>query len=142
MKRPFPEKICLVCHRSFTWRKKWERVWDQVKYCSKRCRGERSSAVDSEPDSKPDAKSLTPEEIDRVIRMAWEDRTPFDAIEAQFGLKEADTIDLMRRELRPARFSAWRKRVHENGNLKDREARGFKVGAFKSRRQRMDGSIK
>ena len=142
MKRPFPEKICVVCNRSFTWRKKWERVWDQVKYCSKRCRGERSSVLETDAEPDPRDRTLTLDDIDRVIRMAWEDRTPFDAIEAQFGLKEADTIDLMRRELRPGRFSAWRKRVHEHGNLKDREARGFKVGPFKSRKQRMDGSIK
>ena len=142
MKRPFPEKICVVCKRSFTWRKKWERVWDQVKYCSKRCRGERSSAASDDSPSDGSKPLLTPEDLDRIIRMAWEDRTPFDAIEAQFGLSEADTIALMRRELRPQRFSAWRKRVHEHGTLKDRDARGFKIGPFKSRRQRMDGSIK
>ncbi|MFZ9596451.1 MAG: TIGR03643 family protein [Bdellovibrionia bacterium] len=138
MKRPFPEKICVVCNRSFTWRKKWERVWDQVKYCSKRCSGQRSSALICDSVE----KSLTSEDIERVIRMAWEDRTPFDAIEEQFGLDEAKTIQLMRRELRPQRFSAWRKRVHENGNLKNRDARGFQVGRFKSKNQRIDGSIK
>ncbi len=85
---------------------------------------------------------LSEEDLDRIIRMAWEDRTPFDAIEAQFGLKEEETIDLMRRTLRPSRFRAWRKRVHEHGNLKNRERRGFKIGVFKSRKQRLDGSIK
>jgi uncharacterized protein (TIGR03643 family) len=85
---------------------------------------------------------LSPEDKDRIIRMAWEDRTPFDAILFQFGLNESETIELMRRELRPRRFAAWRKRVHEHGNLKNREARGFKIGVFKSRKQRMDGSIK
>ena len=48
---------------------------------------------------------LTEEEVDRVIGMAWEDRTPFEAIEFQFGLSEADVIELMRRELKP---SSWR----------------------------------
>lgn len=138
MKKPLPEKTCPVCNRSFTWRKKWERVWEEVKYCSKRCRGERASA----PAEPAGPRVLSSEEVDRVIRMAWEDRTPFDAIEVQFGLNETETIALMRRELRPQRFAAWRKRVHEHGNLKDREARGFKVGAFKSRKQRMDGSVK
>jgi hypothetical protein len=38
-----PQKICLVCHRPFTWRKKWAAVWEEVKYCSERCRGERKS---------------------------------------------------------------------------------------------------
>ncbi|MBC7691835.1 MAG: TIGR03643 family protein [Methylotenera sp.] len=74
--------------------------------------------------------------------MAWEDRTPFDAILTQFGLKESETIEVMRRSLAPARFRAWRKRVHENGKLKDREARNFDVGVFKSSMQRTDGSTK
>jgi uncharacterized protein (TIGR03643 family) len=56
-------------------------------------------------------ESLTPQEIDRVIEMAWEDRTPFDAIRKQFSLKEADVIALMRRELLPKSFERWRKRV-------------------------------
>ncbi|RZM18748.1 MAG: DUF2256 domain-containing protein [Pedobacter sp.] len=37
-KENLPTKICIVCGRSFTWRKKWEKVWDQVKYCSDKCR--------------------------------------------------------------------------------------------------------
>ncbi len=37
-KKNFPEKICIVCGRPFTWRKKWAKVWDDVKYCSERCR--------------------------------------------------------------------------------------------------------
>ena len=85
---------------------------------------------------------LTDDEIDRVIRMAWEDRTPFDAIQIQFGLTEEQTIQLMKQKLRFSRFVAWRKRVTENGKLKDREGRGFKLGVFKSRMQRIDGSIK
>ncbi|WP_116124907.1 DUF2256 domain-containing protein [Lewinella sp. IMCC34183] len=39
-----PEKVCPVCSRPFTWRKKWERVWDEVKYCSERCRRQRGQA--------------------------------------------------------------------------------------------------
>ncbi len=54
---------------------------------------------------------LTAREIDRVIEMAWEDRTTFEAIEFQFGLAEADVIALMRSQLRPGSFRAWRKRV-------------------------------
>jgi len=138
MKKPLPEKTCVVCSRSFTWRKKWEKVWEQVKYCSKRCRGQR----DSVSHEKKQVDELSEEDLDRLIRMAWEDRTPFDAILVQFGLNEAQVIDLMRKSLRPNRFTAWRKRVHENGDLKDRSARGFKVGVFKSRMQRIDGSIK
>ena len=41
------------------------------------------------------------EKIDRIIEMAWEDRTPFDAIKLQFGLKEQDVIELMRKNIRP-----------------------------------------
>jgi len=50
-------------------------------------------------------------DIDRVIEMAWEDRTPFEAIEGLFGLKEADVIALMRRELKAGSFRLWRTRV-------------------------------
>ena len=54
---------------------------------------------------------LSSQEIDRVIEMAWEDRTTFEAIEFQFGLSEADVIALMRSELKSGSFRAWRKRV-------------------------------
>ena len=54
---------------------------------------------------------MTPEDIDRVIQMAWEDRTPFEAIKYQFGLKEADVIILMRKHMKPKSFITWRKRV-------------------------------
>ncbi len=55
--------------------------------------------------------TLTEQEIDRVIEMAWEDRTPFDAILAQFGLKEQEVISVMRNEMKPSSFRMWRKRV-------------------------------
>jgi uncharacterized protein (TIGR03643 family) len=55
--------------------------------------------------------ALSAADIDRVIEMAWEDRTPFDAIETQFGLTEADVIATMRRELKPASWRLWRARV-------------------------------
>ena len=51
------------------------------------------------------------EDLDRVIQMAWEDRTPFEAIEWQFGLKENDVRALMRRSLKRKSFEMWRKRV-------------------------------
>ena len=56
---------------------------------------------------------LSVHDIDRIIEMAWEDRTPFEAIYAQFGLREAEVIDLMRRELKPASWRRWRKRAHQ-----------------------------
>jgi len=43
-KSDFPEKICLVCQRPFTMRKKWQNCWDEVKYCSERCRRRRDHA--------------------------------------------------------------------------------------------------
>lgn len=50
-------------------------------------------------------------DIDRIIEMAWEDRTPFDAIMSQFMLSEKEVIDLMRNEMKPSSFRMWRKRV-------------------------------
>ena len=54
---------------------------------------------------------LTITDIDRIIEMAWEDRTPFEAIAFQFGVSEQDVIDIMRRELKPASWRLWRARV-------------------------------
>jgi uncharacterized protein (TIGR03643 family) len=54
---------------------------------------------------------LTEADIDRIIEMAWEDRTPFDAIEVQFGLTEQDVVGLMRREMKPSSWRMWRARV-------------------------------
>ena len=56
-------------------------------------------------------KNLNESDISRVIEMAWEDRTPFDAIEAQFSLKEQDVIEIMRRKMKTSSFKMWRKRV-------------------------------
>ena len=50
-------------------------------------------------------------DIDRIIEMSWEDRTPFEAIEYQFGLKEKDVIKIMRQNLKSKSFKVWRKRV-------------------------------
>jgi len=55
--------------------------------------------------------SFSPEDISRIIEMAWEDRTPFEAIEVLFGLPEKEVIALMRREMKPSSFRMWRKRV-------------------------------
>ena len=54
---------------------------------------------------------LTPQDIDRIIEMAWEDRTPFEAILTQFGLTEAEVIKLMRREMKASSWRMWRARV-------------------------------
>jgi uncharacterized protein (TIGR03643 family) len=54
--------------------------------------------------------SLPQDDIDRIVEMAWEDRTPFEAIELQFGLLEKDVITLMRREMQASSFKMWRER--------------------------------
>ncbi len=56
-------------------------------------------------------KKLNSAEIDRIVEMAWEDRTPFAAINFQFNLKEKEVIQLMRSNLKPSSFKIWRKRV-------------------------------
>lgn len=56
-------------------------------------------------------KDLKKDEISRIIEMAWEDRTPFGAIEFQFGLSEDEVIELMRKEMKTSSFKMWRKRV-------------------------------
>jgi uncharacterized protein (TIGR03643 family) len=79
---------------------------------------------------------LTPQEIDRIIEMAWEDRTPFDAIAFQFGIKEQEVIELMRRELKPASWRLWRKRV-QGRSTKHAAKRNFTEGRHKCSRQRI-----
>ncbi|MEN8787993.1 MAG: TIGR03643 family protein [Flavobacteriaceae bacterium] len=72
---------------------------------------------------------------DRIIEMAWEDRTPFDAIELQFGLAESEVIRLMRRKLKPSSFRLWRQRV-QGRSTKHLKKRPFAEGRFKCSRQR------
>lgn len=77
---------------------------------------------------------LRERDTNRVIEMAWEDRTPFEAIEYQFGLKEQDVIILMRRELKPSSWRLWRKRV-QSRKTKHSKLRSFKSGRHKCSRQ-------
>ena len=74
-------------------------------------------------------------EIDRIIEMAWEDRTTFDAIKFQFGLKEQEVIELMRLEMKPKSFKLWRKRV-QGRKTKHSMLREFESGRFKCSRQK------
>ena len=55
--------------------------------------------------------SFEPDELDRIIEMAWEDRTTFEAIEYQFGIAEQEVIELMRQSMKASSFRMWRKRV-------------------------------
>jgi len=73
--------------------------------------------------------------IDRIIEMAWEDRTPFEAIEFQFGFSEQEVIKLMRREMKPSSFRLWRERV-QGRKTKHQKLRTFDEGRFKCSRQR------
>ena len=74
--------------------------------------------------------------IDRIVEMAWEDRTPFDAITLQFGLTEAEVIKLMRREMKLSSFRMWRARV-QGRSTKHQALRNFKVGRNRSDQQRI-----
>lgn len=76
---------------------------------------------------------MTPEDIDRIIQMAWEDRTPFEAIEYQFGLKEADVRILMRKHMKPKSFVMWRKRVT---GRKTKHRQTSKAKRFRSKNQK------
>lgn len=78
---------------------------------------------------------LDPQTIDRILEMAWEDRTPFEAIELQFGLDEKQTIALMRREMKASSFRMWRKRV-SGRNTKHAAKREFIAGRFRSDNQK------
>jgi len=78
---------------------------------------------------------LTERDINRIIEMAWEDRTPFDAITFQFGLKEQEVIELMRKEMKPSSFRMWRERV-QGRKTKHAKKRTNGIDRFKCSRQR------
>jgi uncharacterized protein (TIGR03643 family) len=78
---------------------------------------------------------FTDRDLDRIIEMAWEDRTPFDAITFQFGLKEQEVIELMRREMKASSFRMWRKRV-QGRSTKHRKLRADGTDRFKCSRQK------
>lgn len=80
-------------------------------------------------------KNLSERDIDRIIEMAWEDRTTFDAIRAQFGVPEKEVIKIMRREMKPSSFRMWRARV-QNRKTKHEKLRNFTEGRFKCSRQK------
>lgn len=74
---------------------------------------------------------------DRIIEMAWEDRTPFEAIAFQFGLQEKDVITFMRQELKRSSFNRWRKRVNSGTSQKHLKKRHPDMARFKCSRQRL-----
>ena len=80
-------------------------------------------------------KNLNGTDIDRIIEMAWEDRTTFDAIYKNFSLSESEVILLMRKSLKPSSFKLWRKRV-SGRKTKHLKKRDFVEGRFKCSRQK------
>ena len=79
---------------------------------------------------------FNPEQTDRIIEMAWEDKTPFEAIEFQFKISESEVIELMRAELKPSSFRLWRKRVNSGISQKHLMKRNPEINRFKCSRQR------
>ena len=82
-----------------------------------------------------ETRVLSAADIDRIIEMAWEDRTPFDAIAYQFGLKESEVRQLMKQQLRFSSYKLWRKRV-EACNTKHGKLRNDQINRFRCSRQR------
>ena len=78
---------------------------------------------------------LEPEDVNRIINMAWEDRTPFEAIEGQFGLSESEVIKLMKHEMRLQNWKKWRARV-QGRKTKHRKLRSSEVSRHKCTLQR------
>lgn len=76
---------------------------------------------------------MTEQQIDRIIEMAWEDRTPFEAIEFQFGLKENDVRKIMRANMKESSFKMWRERVK---GRKTKHAKNTEGVRFKSKNQK------
>ena len=81
-------------------------------------------------------EKLNPIQIDRIIEIAWEDRTPFEAILFQFGLKEKDVIKIMRGNLKESSFKRWRKRVNSGVSQKHLKKRNPDINRFKCSRQK------
>lgn len=80
-------------------------------------------------------KVFTEVEIDRIIEMAWEDRTPFEAINFQFGISEQEIIEIMRSEMKLSSFKLWRKRV-QGRTTKHTKLRVNGIDRFKCTLQR------
>ncbi|MBL8004688.1 MAG: TIGR03643 family protein [Candidatus Kapabacteria bacterium] len=78
---------------------------------------------------------LDTKEIDRIIEMAWEDRTPFDAIKRQFGLKEQEVKALMKSTMKPSSYVMWRDRVNTR-KTKHSQLVGVQYLRFKSKNQK------
>jgi uncharacterized protein (TIGR03643 family) len=80
--------------------------------------------------------NFTERQLDRIIEMAWEDRTPFEAITFQFGIPEKEVIKLMRGNLKESSFKRWRKRVNSGVSTKHLKKRSQDITRFKCTQQR------
>ena len=80
--------------------------------------------------------NFTTDEENRIIEMAWEDRTPFEAICYQFSIRENVVVEIMRKQLKRSSFNLWRARVHQGISKKNGKKRNLKIQRFKSSRQR------
>jgi uncharacterized protein (TIGR03643 family) len=79
--------------------------------------------------------NLSEEDLDRIVQMAWEDRTPFEAIETQFGPTEAEVIKIMKHQMRLRNWKKWRARV-QGRKTKHAHLRDQSVDRFRSKMQR------
>ena len=79
---------------------------------------------------------FSPKDLDRIIEMAWEDRTPFEAIKFQFSLLEQEVIKIMRSNLKESSFKRWRKRVNSGVSQKHLKKRSTEITRFKCSRQK------
>lgn len=81
-------------------------------------------------------KEFSPRDLDRIIEMAWEDLTPFEALLFQFGLPEKEVIKFMRATLKESSFKRWRKRVNSGVSQKHLKKRNPEITRFKCSRQK------
>ena len=86
--------------------------------------------IEIEPHNDANKIVLAEADIDRIIEMAWEDRTTFDAIKLQFGISEQEVIKLMRKNMKQSSFKMWRARV-QGRSTKHAQKRNFVEGRFK-----------
>jgi uncharacterized protein (TIGR03643 family) len=93
-------------------------------------------------DLKEKLKKISNADMDRLIRMCWEDRTSFETIQKQFFFSENEVVKVMRLHLDKNAFCRWRRRIFEQGHLKHEKKSGIKSTRFKCTRQSVDGLTK
>jgi uncharacterized protein (TIGR03643 family) len=84
-----------------------------------------------------ESQPLSDDDLDRIIGMAWEERTPFDAIKVQFGLTEQQVRNLMKANLRPGSYRNWRERMEAQSHTKHAKLRDFVKGRFHAAKQKL-----